>query len=130
MSDPNNPLDWAAYAEEDFKVAKIALRKSKPLIGISCYHSQQCAEKYLKGMLIYKNIKFPETEDLPALDTLCNNAEITTGFSQDGLDTLTAYTSLSCGIPEFSITVKDAQEAIEIATTIRKFSRAFLGLKK
>jgi HEPN domain-containing protein len=91
MSDPNNPLDWVAYAEEDFNVVKILLRKSKPLISPSCFHSQQCAEKYLKAMLIYKNIGFPKTQDLLALDTLRNNAGILTNFAQDGLDKLSAY---------------------------------------
>lgn len=30
MSDPDNPLDWVSYAEEDFAVAKLMLRKQKP----------------------------------------------------------------------------------------------------
>ena len=130
MSDPNNPLDWATYAEEDFDVAKILLSKSKPLTTPSCFHSQQCAEKYIKAMLVAKNVEFPKTQDLLALNTLCHNAGIVTQFAQDSLDKLTAYTAIAYGIPSVKITLEEAGEAIEIATAVRKFSRAFLGLKK
>ena len=130
MSDPNNPLHWVAYAEEDFEVAKILLRKSKPLISPSCYHSQQCAEKYIKAMLVYKNVEFPKTQDLLALTTLCNNAGIMTTFSQNGLDKLSGHTALAYGIPDIKITLEEALGAIEIATNVRNFARTFLGLKK
>jgi hypothetical protein len=30
MSDPTNPLDWVAYAEEDFLSAKTLLKRSRP----------------------------------------------------------------------------------------------------
>ncbi|MFZ5911941.1 MAG: HEPN domain-containing protein [Chloroflexota bacterium] len=52
MSDSSNPLEWVTYAEEDLVMAKSALKRRKPLTNASCYHSQQCAEKYLKAMLI------------------------------------------------------------------------------
>ena len=130
MSNPNNPLVWVAYAEEDFEVAKILLRKSKPLTSPSCCHSQQCAEKYIKAMLVSKNVEFPKTQDLLALNTLSHNAGIVTQFAQDSLDKLTAYTALAYEIPDVQITLEEAAEAIEIATTVRKFARTFLGLKK
>ena len=130
VSDPNNPLDWVAYAEEDFDVAKILLKKSRPLISPSCFHSQQCAEKYLKAMLIYKNVEFPKTQDLLALETFCNNAGILTKFAQDGLDKLSDYTAHAYEPPDFQITSEDAREALEIATEVRRFARTYLGLKK
>jgi HEPN domain-containing protein len=118
------------YAEEDFTAAKILMRKQKPLTGPSCSHSQQCAEKYIKAMLIYKNIEFPKTTDLLALDTLCNNAEILTGFPQDDLDKLSGYTAHAFEPRDFQITLEEAQDAVRIATAIRRFSRSFLGLKR
>jgi HEPN domain-containing protein len=130
MSDPNNPLDWTAYAEEDFNTAKILLKKSKPLTGPSCFHSQQCAEKYLKAMLIYKHVEFPKTQDLLALDTLCNNAGILTKLAQDDVDKLSSYAAHAYGPPDFEITAEDARKALEITKTVRRFARSFLGLKK
>jgi HEPN domain-containing protein len=130
MSDPNNPLDWVAYAEEDFNAAKILLRKSNPLMGPACFHSQQCAEKYFKAMLTYKNVRFPKTQDLLALETLCNHAGILTNLVQDDVDKLSSYAVQAYGPPDFQITPDDAHEAMEIAKTIRRFARAFLGLKR
>ena len=130
MSDPNNPLDWVDYAEDDFSAAKILLRKSKPLTSPSCFHSQQCAEKYLKAMLIHKDVEYPKTQDLLALVTLCNNAGILTKFAQDDVDKLSVYASLAYGPPDFQITPEEAQEAVKIAKTVRRFARSFLALKK
>lgn len=130
MSDPNNPLDWVAYAEEDFNAAKILLRKSNPLTGPSCFHSQQCAEKYFKAILTYKNFEFPKTQDLLALHTLCNNAGILTNLVQDDVDKLSSYAAHACRPPDFQITPDEAHEAIVIAKSVRRFARLFLGLKK
>ena len=33
----------------------------------ACFHAQQCAEKYLKGWLVYSNVDFPRTHDLVVL---------------------------------------------------------------
>ena len=52
MNDLDSSLEWVAYAEEDFIVAKSALRRKKPLATASCFHSQQCAEKYSKQCLL------------------------------------------------------------------------------
>jgi HEPN domain-containing protein len=82
MSDSSNPLDWVSYAEEDLVMAKSALKRIKPLTTASCFHSQQCAEKYLKALLIAQNIEFPKTHDLPTLNTLCDGAGIFTGFTK------------------------------------------------
>jgi HEPN domain-containing protein len=129
MSDSNNPFDWAQYAEDDLTMAKSALKRSKPLTSPSCYHSQQCAEKYLKAILVAKDVEFPKTHDLPILNTLCNNAGIFTGFTKENLGRLSGY-AVHTRYPGNQPTEEEAQEALEIALNIRQFARAFLGLKK
>ncbi len=52
MSDPTDPLAWVDRAEEDYLLARFALRRKKPLTYGACFHAQQCAEKYLKAILI------------------------------------------------------------------------------
>jgi HEPN domain-containing protein len=42
-------------------MAKSALKRRKPLTTASCFHSQQCAEKYLKAILVAKDVEFPKT---------------------------------------------------------------------
>ena len=54
MSDINDPRAWVEKAEEDFVLAQSALRRKKPLITGVCFHAQQCAEKYMKALLVSK----------------------------------------------------------------------------
>jgi HEPN domain-containing protein len=42
---------------------------------ISCYHTQQCAEKSLKAYLLSKSIDPPHIHDLVALNQLCTAQE-------------------------------------------------------
>jgi len=76
MSEINNPHAWAEKAEEDFTLARSALRRKKPLITGACFHAQQCAEKYLKALLVSKRMGFPMTHDLLLLNNLCSSAGI------------------------------------------------------
>lgn len=59
MSDPNDPLAWVSKAEEDYVMARSVMRRKKPFTGIVCFHAQQCAEKYMKGMLVERGVAFP-----------------------------------------------------------------------
>jgi len=126
MNDQNSALDWAEYAEEDFVMAKSALRRRKPLVTASCFHSQQCAEKYLKAMLIARDAEFPKTHDLIILDRLCNEAGIFTGFTREQLGRLSGY-AVHTRYPGNQPAVEEAEEALETTGAIRRFARSFLG---
>ena len=129
MSDPRDQFDWVEYAEEDLIMAKSALRRSKPLTTPSCFHSQQCAEKYPKAILVSQEIEFPKTHDLLILNTLCVDGGIFTGFTKEDLGRLSGY-AVHTRYPGNQPTADEAQEAPKIAKTVRKFARTFLGLKK
>jgi len=45
----NDPFAWAAYAEQDWKLAVSLLRRKHPPSMAICFHAQQSAEKYLKA---------------------------------------------------------------------------------
>jgi HEPN domain-containing protein len=129
MKAANEITEWVEYAEEDFIMAKSALRRSKPLTTPSCFHSQQCAEKYLKALLVAKELDFPKTHDLLILNALCNQAGVLTGFTKEDLGRLSVYAVHTC-YPGEQPTQDDAQDALKIATNIRRFARSFLGYKK
>jgi HEPN domain-containing protein len=129
MSETDDALQWAEYAEEDLTMAKSALRRSKPLTSSSCFHSQQCAEKYFKAILIAQDVEFPKTHDLLILNTLCVNAGIFTGFTKEALGRLSGY-AVHTRYPGNQPTPAEAREALEIAMTVRRFARTFLGTKK
>jgi len=129
MSASSDALEWVVYAEEDLMMAKSALKRSKPLTTASCFHSQQCAEKYLKAILVSKIVEFPKTHDLLILNTLCTTAGILTGFTKEDLGRLSGY-AVNTRYPGNQPTPAEAQEAYEITKSIRQFGRKFLGLKK
>jgi HEPN domain-containing protein len=129
MSDPSDPLSWVEYAEEDLVMAESALRRRKPLTTPSCFHSQQCAEKYLKAILVSQEIEFPKTHDLLILDTLCADGGIFTGFTKEDLGRLSGY-AIHTRYPGNQPSADEAKDALNIAKKIRFFARTFLGLKK
>jgi HEPN domain-containing protein len=63
---------WFEFAHNDLIIAKHLFEDVYPkLIAISCFHSQQSAEKALKGYLIYKKFDPPKIHDLAELCRLC-----------------------------------------------------------
>lgn len=129
MTEISELRSWIAYAEEDFSAAKSLLGLRKPLLTAVCFHAQQCVEKYLKALLILKDVDFPKTHDLPTLNTLCIQHGILTGFDPQQLADLTKY-AVQARYPGSPPTREESKEAIEIAKTVRRFARSFLGLKK
>ena len=127
MNEAGNPLAWLAYAEEDYTAAKSALRHKRPLILTACFHAQQCAEKCLKALLVASDVDFPKTHDLSALNTLCTQAGIITGLSASALAKLSEH-AVHTRSPGEVPTLEEAKEAIQIANTVRRFTKTWLGI--
>jgi len=126
MSGINNPNAWVEKAEEDFALATSALRRKKPLIAGACFHAQQCAEKYMKALLVSRGAGFPMTHDLLMLNNLCSSAGIFMEIDPRLLNILTDY-AVRTRYPGEEPALRDAKEAIEIAKVIRRLARGFLG---
>lgn len=62
---------WLEFAEIDLKTAKIIFSSPEILIPPILYHTQQCAEKSLKGSIIFKRSPFKKTHDLIELLEMC-----------------------------------------------------------
>jgi HEPN domain-containing protein len=129
MTDIAELKSWIAHAEDDFAAAKTLMRQKKPLLYSASFHAQQCAEKYMKALLIFRDQDFPKVHDLGTLSSLCANAGIILGISEETLDTLSAY-AISTRYPGTDPNLEETKEAIEITKSIRKFARSFLGLEK
>lgn len=76
--------EWIIKADHDLTAAAQILKLGKAApVEIVCFHAQQCVEKYLKAMLVYRSIPFPKSHDIrvlmalvprrsrPALEGLC-----------------------------------------------------------
>jgi len=126
MTEVNDPRAWAASAEEDFVLARTALQRKHPLVSGACFHAQQCAEKYMKALLISKGAVFPKTHDLLLLNNLCSVVGIFLEISPKQLNTLTDY-AVRTRYPGEEPNVDDAKEAIELTKLVRKLAKGFLG---
>ncbi|MBI4129965.1 HEPN domain-containing protein [Candidatus Roizmanbacteria bacterium] len=93
MSKPERRLlaqEWISSAESDFQYATVGL-KQRIIFPQVAFLSQQVAEKYLKGYLMFHGKVFPRIHDLtklldvcvriePELEKLRNSCELLTGF--------------------------------------------------
>lgn len=85
---------WFEYAQVDLATAQHCTQHiHQSLIQSVCFHCQQCAEKALKGFLVFHKITPRRTHDLSLLLNTC--AEIQSEFLQLRLDciTLNAFAS-------------------------------------
>lgn len=115
MSESEN---WLVFAREDLRMAELALDAG--LYNQACFHSQQCAEKAVKGLLAYQGQTPPRTHSLVDLIGLLDpNPLATLAFQIQLLDRFyipTRYPdafpgSLPHGLPD----AQDAGQALEIA---------------
>jgi HEPN domain-containing protein len=127
MNSTNDLIEWVKRAEEDYQLARLSQQRKIPLTYGATFHSQQCAEKYIKALLTLQQISFPRTHDLAALQTLCQQNGIIIPVSEDNLEKLSAF-AVEARYPGAQPTQDEAQEALQIAKSIRKFARKFLGI--
>ncbi len=60
--------EWVNKAEGDRSTARREMRvRKEPNFDAVCFHSQQCAEKYLKALLQERAAAIPRTHNLEAL---------------------------------------------------------------
>lgn len=128
MSDVTDPLAWLERAEEDYLVARSALRRKSPLTYSACFHAQQCAEKCLKALLVARKFAFSRVHDLLVLNDECAQAGIFLPLTEDQLASLSYY-AVRVRYPGEDPTPEEAREAVETAKSVRSFARKFLGIK-
>ena len=120
---------WIDKAEEDYRIALAALRQKKhPAYNATCFHCQQCAEKYLKGFLVRHEIAFPKIHDLRELNLLCIGADSTFSLLSTPALLLKNY-AVPFRYPGASATAVEAREAVAAMKQVRQFVRQRLGLK-
>ena len=121
-------MAWVTRAEEDYVLARSALRRKRPLLYGTCFHAQQCAVKYLKAILVSNGQTFPKTHDLLVLSDLCISVGVLLAVDVDRLDLLSAY-AVRVRYPGDDPLLEEAQSALNTAKTVRRFARKLLGVK-
>ena len=113
--------EWMVKADEDFQAAMLLSKKKKPALNNSvCFHSQQCAEKYLKAFLSLRRIYFPKTHDLILLNNLCVKVSGDFELISDLVMLLNPY-SIEFRYPGEQATKNDAKKTLQQISEIRDF---------
>src|ERR1051326_7391627 len=61
--------EWVKKAEQDYALARKGRRSKLPLHDGVCFHCQQCAEKYIKGLMEQLGLAVPKIHYLDVLLT-------------------------------------------------------------
>ncbi|MCK4259288.1 MAG: HEPN domain-containing protein [Halanaerobiales bacterium] len=109
--------EWFHFAENDLKAV---VKLSNDFNAITCFHCQQSAEKYIKGLLLYLQINFKKSHDLYYLMELLDYEIPDQIFeTADYLNEYAVETRYPGDYEE--ITNDEATQAINYAKLIKKF---------
>ena len=121
--------EWVEKAESDFVSAGREYRARKmPNYDATCFHAQQCVEKYIKGALQAWEVPFAKTHDLTNLLDACLSRHPEWELFRDDFKMLTQY-AVVFRYPGESATKEEAKQAVKVATVIREIIRPFLAKK-
>jgi HEPN domain-containing protein len=127
---PNSAEDvirWIDKAEHDLLAAEHTMQLvGSGLTDIICFHCQQCAEKYLKALLVSLGVHFPKTHDLRLLLDLVPE-HVLLDLRRTRVIPLNRYVIEGRYPGEWEpITAEEAREALAMAREVRAAVRAKL----
>jgi len=109
-------------ADDDLQISEIIMDESEPIYWAIAFHAQQCAEKALKGLLTFHDIRAGKMHDIGGLLKL--GLPVLSGLEKftEQASTLTAYAVDSRYPVQYGdVSKKEAIEALEMARTIYEF---------
>ena len=122
--------EWIAKAEQDYDALKILSRQRKHRVfDTICFHAQQCAEKYLKALIVFHRVSLPKIHDLGKLADLLQPFEPSIGLMTDLYERLSPY-GVEFRYPGEEAIASEARIAIAAAKEIRRFVRDRLNLSR
>jgi len=123
--------NWIEFASEDLKIAELALHER--VYNQACFHSQQCVEKALKGLIAFRGRIHPQTHKLADIfsilfektfDDLKNDILLLDRFYIP-----TRYPdALPGNLPQGLPTEIDAQEALRVAKIVLERAKKAMGI--
>lgn len=119
--------EWVSKAEGDWRVAQRERAADDPVNDAVCFHAQQCAEKYLKALLVENDVVFAKTHDLVFLLGLKREALTGLDSLREALARLSAY-AVTFRYPGEEAIGEEAKESMETAGEVRTMVRSHFGL--
>jgi len=125
------PLDdpevraWHGLADDDLRIARLALEQPVPILGPACFHAQQATEKEMKALLVALGADVPRTHDCVLL------VRLLAGFIPEAVElrgpaaVISAY-GVSPRYPALgtATTQGEAADALAQAEHVRTWARA------
>jgi len=114
---------WFNKGDNDLIAGEYILTMPNPPTDTVCFHSQQAAEKYLKGFLAFHGKETPKIHGIEELISIC--IEIAPDFSRllDTASELSGY-AVEVRYPlevDYVISVEEAASALKSARKIKNF---------
>lgn len=122
---------WLSYADENLDVARLSLEHGH--LNASLQNVQQAIEKYLKAVIIEKDLEFRRTHSIREITGLLSGADITVDISADEIDLIDTiyvpskypvYSALPDALPEPEI----CSDAVRIVEKVRKSIYGILNI--
>ena len=128
MSGPRPEQSWFKKAEQDLEMAQPAMLPGNPIPPKTCYHAQQCAEKYLKGFLVSTSHSFNFVHDLFYLTQECAQRQPAFSDLELAAETLGRYgAGVRYPLENFvDPDEEEACEAIKLAEEVATFVKSQL----
>ena len=122
--DPKAELtkQYLMRADDDLRISEIIINDLEPIYQAAAFHAQQCAEKALKGLLTFHDIRAGKTHSIEELLKLCLPDFPSLDKFKEKAGTLSTF-AVDSRYPgtQFEITRKKAEEALETARQIYEF---------
>lgn len=119
--------EWLVKAENDLKTAvhTLTLGEDCPTDTV-CFHAQQCVEKYIKALLIFRATPFPKTHEIAVLRALLP-PKLRPKLDAKVQESLTHYaTVLRYPNAGPDVPLSEARKAVAIARRVRREVRRHL----
>ena len=122
---------WVSYADENLDVSVLALEHGH--LNACLQNAQQAMEKYLKAVIIERNLPFQRTHSMRELVRILGGQKIALGISEDEIDLMDAiyipskypaYSALPQAMPDQTI----CHEALDVARRARDFVHNMMKL--
>jgi HEPN domain-containing protein len=113
--------EWIVMADHDLTAAAQILKmgKAAPTETVG-FHAQQCVEKYLKAILVYRSIHFPKSHDIRVLMGLVPRPS-RPAINEEMQDRLSKYAGATrYPGPGLDISLTAARKAVTQARAVRR----------
>lgn len=111
---------WMDKAATDMALVDYLVSEVDRFSGPIAFHSQQAAEKYLKAVLVWRDVAFPKTHDIGKLLKLLSTIETGAADELHEAAFLTPYgAELRYPGDRPDIAAEEALEAVDLARRVR-----------